>query len=462
MTEAGRFRGTTWALALAGTLASCSGTTSPADGAARGDVAGDVPEADANPEAGAPQCTPSHMADLLFVVDNSNGSYRGQAGLTYRLDALLGALVDGDAVTAITDLHVGVIDTDLGTPGAVVPSCANSDVGDDGRLNPVRNGLAMRAHQPWTTAPPGRRPARCTNAPDQYPAFLSFEATAAGPGDPARAFPGEARDDIACNAYLSAGGCGLEQPLEAAYRALVTHGARDASGGASPNAGFVRDGAVLGILIASDEEDGSTRDCRYAEPGTPCADATSVFDVMSPDWSSSDLNLRFYLYAPGGAQDPTWPLDRYVDPARPGRGFLSLKPGRPGLVVFGAITGTPLRPPRRANGGVDWEALLGRAADGSDGYMGDSPEGPVSMRQRLMDPMCSTRVLPACRAEGSTAPTTCDPAAQFYAWPARRIAQVTRRFDEGYGNGVLGSVCLEDHGPVLREFAAKLRARVCR
>ncbi len=203
------------------------------------------------------------------------------------------------------------------------------------------------------------------------------------------------------------------------------------------------------------------RDCRYHDGVGSCDDAVDVYNVASTRWASADLNLRMYAYTPGSAQDPTWPIERYVDPARPDRGFLSLKPGRPGLVVFGAITGTPVSPPRRANGGVDWGALLGRAADGSDGYMADSPEGPVSMRQRLLDPMCSTRVVPACRAEGSTAPPTCDPAAQFFAWPARRIAQVARRFDEGYGNGVLGSVCLEDHGPVLREFAAKLRARVC-
>ena len=42
-------------------------------------------------------------------------------------------------------------------------------------------------------------------------------------------------------------------------------------------------------------------------------------------------------------------------------------------------------------------ALLGAAADGSQGYTGMSAEGPISMRQRNMDPMCSTRVVPACR-----------------------------------------------------------------
>ena len=91
---------------------------------------------------------------------------------------------------------------------------------------------------------------------------------------------------------------------------------------------------------------------RYAEMGVPCTDAVGVFDIMSPDWSSSDLNLRFYMYTPGSAQDPTWPLDRYMDPTRPNRGFTSLKPGRPDLVIFSAIAGVPINLPTRMNGSM--------------------------------------------------------------------------------------------------------------
>ncbi len=160
----------------------------------------------------------------------------------------------------------------------------------------------------------------------------------------------EFRDDFICNAYLSINGCGLEQQLESAYRALVIRNPREQPGNTDPNAGFVRNDAVLAIVMVTDEEDGSTRDCRFAEAGVPCTDAVGVFDIMSPDWSSSDLNLRFYMYTPGSRQDPTWPIDRYIDPARPTRGFTSLKPGRPDLVIFSAIAGIPLnlrRAPRR-------------------------------------------------------------------------------------------------------------------
>ena len=423
------------------------------DGATPDVVLPDGATPDAATADRAPSCTRSSRADLLFVVDNSNSMSENQASLARSFSTFLSALTDG-AAGALSDLHVGVISTDLGTPGSVVPSCANTDQGDDGLLNPVRHGAAIRQHYPWTTAPPGRRPMHCTNSPRQFPTFLTF---ASGTSD-AEQF----REEFVCNAYLSIGGCGLEQQLESAYRALVVHNPREVAGNTDPNAGFVRDEAVLGVFFVTDEEDTSVRDCRYAERGVPCTDAVSVFDIMSPDWSSNDLNLRGYMYTPGSEEDPTWPIDRYIDPTNPARGFTSLKPGRPDLVVVGALAGVPLEFSTPGEP-VRWDAMLGQRPDGADGYVGRSAEGPVSMRQRNMDQACSTRVVPACRREGTTQSTTspCDPATQSFAWPSRRVAQVVRRFDERYGNGVLGSICRSDPSGTLDAFAQRLRARVC-
>ena len=421
------------------------------DGATPDVVLPDGATPDAATADRAPSCTRSSRADLLFVVDNSNSMSENQASLARSFSTFLSALTDG-AAGALSDLHVGVISTDLGTPGSVVPSCANTDQGDDGLLNPIRNGAAIRQHYPWTTAPPGRRPMRCTNSPRQFPTFLTF---ASGTSD-AEQF----REEFVCNAYLSIGGCGLEQQLESAYRALVVHNPREVAGNTDPNAGFVRDEAVLGVFFVTDEEDTSVRDCRYAERGVPCTDAVSVFDIMSPDWSSNDLNLRGYMYTPGSEEDPTWPIDRYIDPTNPARGFTSLKPGRPGLVIFSAIAGVPIQLPTRAAGGVDWAALLGRNPDGSDGYTAMSAEGPVSMRQRNMDPACSTRVVPACRREGSIQAATCDPAAQYFAWPSRRVAEVVRRFDETYQNGTITSICRNDYSDALLQLVERIQARL--
>ena len=417
------------------------------------------------------------QVDILFEIDNSNSMRDNQVNLARNFGVLIDQLVNPpvDPMTMrrryppVKSMHVGVISSDLGTPGSMVPSCANSDVGDDGILNPIRNGAAIRSHQPWTTAPPNVRPMRCENRADQYPNFLDFNADTTD----AMVF----RDDFVCNAFLSVGGCGLEQQLESAYRALVIRNARaGVAGNMDPNAGFVREGAVLAIVLVTDEEDGSTRDCRYAEPGDPdgiCraggrGAALDVFDSTNPNWSSADLNLRFYMYTPGGQQDPTWPLNRYIDPTRPNRGFTSLKPGRPDLVIFASIAGVPINLPQIAGStdatdpaNIDWNTLLGRNPDGSDGYVGMSTEGPISMRQRNPDMNCATRVVPACRREGSTyAPDACDTTRQYFAWPSRRIAEVARRFAVTYQNGAISSICKNDYSDALRQIVQRIQNRL--
>lgn len=408
--------------------------------------------------------------DILFEIDNSNSMRDNQAQLARQFDVLISQLVSPPVdpatmrprYTPVRSMHVGVISSDLGTPGSTVPSCVNSDSGDDGLLNPVRNGLAIRMHQPWTTAPAGIRPARCTMNLNQYPNFLTFDAQMTD----AAAF----REDFVCNAFLSTGGCGLEQQLESAYRALVVRNPRAQAGNTDPNAGFVRNDSVLAIVLVSDEEDGSVRDCRYQEQGDPdgdCraprGDALGVFDSSSGDWASNDLNLRFYMYEPGTRQDPTWNLNRYIDPMRPTRGFLSLKPGRPNLVIFAGILGVPINLPSTTSGGttqIDWGTLLGANPNGSEGFTGMSTEGPVSMRQRNMDPACAMRVVPACRREGTSydpSRPACDTTAQYFAWPSRRIVEVARRFAVGYQNGTVSSICRSDYSTALQQIVERIQ-----
>src|SRR5206468_1785318 len=84
--------------------------------------------------------------------------------------------------------------------------------------------------------------------------------------------------EFRCTAGLYLDGCGLEQQLEAVYRALVYHDASDRADNADPNAGFLRDDALLAIVLLTDEEDGSVQYCGgdYAH-GDPCEDHTSVY-----------------------------------------------------------------------------------------------------------------------------------------------------------------------------------------
>jgi hypothetical protein len=456
-----------------------------------------------------PRLRSAQQLDLLLVVDNSNSMAEWQATFMAQASQLVDRLTNPPCVSRsiagggaphacregneddlrqfapIVDLHVGVVSSDLGTQGVEVAGCDEPSNGDDGLLNPIRNGVAMQAHLPWaprrsgaTAAPEGFRPSTCESDPQQFPAFIKYCSNSADwscetPGRNASTRnAGVFADWFECNAGLYVNGCRLGQPLEAIWRALVQKDARDIPGNISPNAGFIRSDALLAIVVLSDKDDGSTRDCAHDEGFSAtrteqCADASTVYNVSSADWAHpSDLDARFSLYTPGDRRDPTWHLDRYFNTTSLGgntyyrwnKDLLSLKPGHPERVIFAAITGVPLAVPMRDEQ-IDWDALLGAPSergpdvfnrrDSSTAVAGtQGAAGPYSMRAANMDPRCS-HVVPACRRAG----TTYDPAqpcadAQEMAFPARRIVEIARRFDEWPAcagqpcrNGFVASIC---------------------
>ena len=211
-------------------LGACSGQTEPppdhllGDGDADADVDGDA-DGDADPPR---EPTPGTV-DLLFVIDNSGSMAEEQENLVVNFPSLVDALVappdrDGDGqpdAPAVTDLHVGVITTDVGVGGNAVPTCGAA--GDDGIM---------------VTAPRVADPS-CHAGGD--PTLSGPSATLA--------------EDFACRARVGTNGCGIEQPFEAVRRALVDHGTTD-------NAGFLRDDSVLAIVFVTDEDDCTVQDDR--------------------------------------------------------------------------------------------------------------------------------------------------------------------------------------------------------
>ncbi|MFO0562816.1 MAG: hypothetical protein U0269_32655 [Polyangiales bacterium] len=496
-------------------------TTSPNDAAVSSD-AGD---------GGAAQPQQNlDTVDLLLLVDNSGSMRENQANIMAELGPMLELLTNPPCVSrsirgggtphrcdpanpddvrqfpAVTDLHVGVVSSDLGTPGSMVPGCDNGESGDDGRLNPIRNGGALAQHLPWapitptaTPAPAGFRPAVCSNDRNQFPNFITFCSNAADAScDRSGMFSSsrnaaEFTDWFKCNAGLYVNGCGLESQLEAVWRALVEHDARGAS---SPNAGFLREQALLAVIVLSDEEDGSVRDCRRdggfsMQSGQPCRDARGVYNVDDPNWAggtTGPLDLRFYMATPGSAQDPTWSLDRYYNtrpssqPNRWSRDLLSLKPGHPERVIFAGIAGVPVDIPTQAPMGAEpelilWDRLLGApGADPNDynarnhassmeGTQGTA--GPFSMRQANRSPTCN-HVVPACRRVGSTYDSTRPCAAfQYQAFPSRRIVEIARRFDQfpacngrACRNGIVTSICAPEFSRALRVITTRIQERL--
>ncbi|MGE3632950.1 MAG: hypothetical protein AB7P00_23840, partial [Sandaracinaceae bacterium] len=218
--------------------------------------------------------------------------------------ALPGLLFDLVQVRGVESLQVGVITTDMGSGGILVPTCDGPRWGNDGVLRAARIPT----------------PSGCS---ETRPPFLEYGAGGATIG--------ELTPELQCLIDVGAEGCGFEQPLEASLKALSPLVAQPwtAPGYAAPafelgsgghgdaaNAGFVRSDAVLAVVVVSDEDDCSVHDPRLFDP------ASTVY--------REELNLRCVL----SEDEALHPLSRYVD------GLLALRSTAHRL-VYGPIVGIP-------------------------------------------------------------------------------------------------------------------------
>jgi hypothetical protein len=163
---------------------------------------------------------PHNDVDLLFVVDNSDGMAGKQQALIAAFPALVKALKAAPA--GLPNLRVGVVSSNLGAGGSRLAECDQSDRG------------VLEAARPGCAAAPGGR-------------FLI--SLAAGTRNN---FSGDLSDAFGCLAALGTGGCGFEQHLAAARRALDVDQPLE-------NEGFLRPAALLGLVFLADEDDCSTR-----------------------------------------------------------------------------------------------------------------------------------------------------------------------------------------------------------
>ena len=368
--------------------------------------------------------------DLLFVIDNSNSMHDKQRSLTAQFPHLLETLTTGDMdgdgkpeFPPAKDLHLGVVSTDMGLVDVDgVRGCIG--LGDDGLLQHTPSPELMG----------------CAEA---YPPFLIEAANLdAGTGAPQTA------NDLACIATLGTGGCGFEQPLEAALKALwpsvdpvtapmnenritflaegghvnsLSHGDRE-------NLGFLRNDPALGmsliaVLVVSDEDDGSSLDTHHF---------TLMPDPSDP-LSEQPLNLRNH-YNP----DELYPISRYV------AGLQELRHGRDDLVVFGAIAGVP---PDLVD------------AQHTGGIAEDAMAREAFYDAVLDDPRMQEQVDPASMAvpgAGNLLPS-CPSGPGALAYPPRRLVETARGFGE---NGFVQSICASDFGPAIDTLAKHIGAQL--
>jgi hypothetical protein len=377
---------------------------------------------------------PLHIdaVDILLVVDDSASMLPEANALKAELPRLVNAIISGhDAVMtfpAASSVHVGVVTTDMGA-GAGAPD-------DDRRAAPPcdraagdcssvqRSPYCSVAGDDGVLVQPGAAGVTCLEADPGYIAY------SAGQSEQVTA------STLACVPVVlaegAAHGCGFEQPLEAALKALTPAGVHDPrfftghGHGDRENAGFLRKDSLLVVVVISDEDDCSASD-------------TNIFALSfeaSEPYKREDLNLRCY-YNP----DKLYPVERYVG---------SLKALRAGNdnVVFAAIAGIPpalTAPELRASFDLDDQSQR-------DNYY-DAILGAGAM-QRQLDPDSlpgsgNGRMRPSCTMQRGDDMRSAE--------PPSRLVETARGFGE---QGVLGSICSDDFGDttgqLIRAIGAKL------
>jgi hypothetical protein len=164
--------------------------------------------------------------DLLFVIDDSPSMLDKQTNLKNNFPNFINVLngIEG----GLPNVHIGVVSTDLGSKGADDASPGPGIGSGPGSCS--ANGKAGNLQTNGSTLLTGT--------------FLSD--TKNTDGSRTTNYVGSLANAFSAIASLGASGCGFEQPLEAAKRALNNNPA---------NAGFLRPNAGLAILFVTDEDD---------------------------------------------------------------------------------------------------------------------------------------------------------------------------------------------------------------
>ncbi len=354
---------------------------------------------------------PQRAVDLLILIDDSPSMLEEQDKLAEQVPRLVNLLLTGGAAEptavgefpAVESLHVGVITPDLGW--STEPP-TNFSPPDDFNPSPAceRNGGLGKAGFMQVE---GSRTGCTAQTPPEGTLYLNFPE------------PGFTAADLISDVECVTGqddGCGFEQQLEAVL-------AQDRN---SANDGFSREGALLAVIMITDEDD-----CSATDPRVFDVEARMSNPYQGPFTTGGDVqfNLRCSEHTQALQQ-----VQRYVE------GIAALK-GDPSQVVFAAITGIPEDSSLdRENFDTDeerYDAIL--AASG----MQEVPDPATADTQ-------TQQLTPACTAtDGSGA-----------AAPGRRIVETMKGLaadNTGVGT-VVESICASDYAPALNAIVDRIAA----
>lgn len=306
--------------------------------------------------------------DVLFVIDDSPTMIDKQRSFQSAFPALLDALAQ--APGGIPNLHVAVVSSDLGTSalGDELPGAPIGAVGQGGCASTGKGGVFQLG--------------QAVLADGDH--FLIAKR------DGTTNFDGSLADTFAQLSNLGAQGCGFEQHLTAAQLALS---------GPAENAGFVREGANLAVIVLADEDDCSAEHTTLFGPdGGPMGPLQSFrcfkFGITC-DQATDTLGVKTNC-RPAEASPVIARVDPFAD-------FLAgLKPD-PSRVLFGAVVGDTTT---------------------------------VEVESRTINGQTQTALAPGCRfplAAGGEA--SADPGIRFSALAA-----------EFAGSSIIESICSDDLG----------------
>jgi hypothetical protein len=275
---------------------------------ARMDAGVDVPRVD-GPAADGPGETPQQSTwefpqhpdndvDILFVIDTSGTMVQEQANLAGNIPKLIEALKDKKG--KLPDLHIGVATVDLGAGNFNLPGCEGE--GDGGKL------------QSKPTIP------GCTPPTDPFIKHVDgMTNVPGGSPDPAQ----QVVEAFQCIATVGPGGCGFEQTLEAARRALDP----------KVNPDFVRPSASLAVVFLTDEADCSAAKPQLYDPSNQSLGPLNSWRCFEHGFSCDQPKLSTVGPKTGCKPDKAWlhKINDYVT------FFSGLKP--PGRVQLFAIAG---------------------------------------------------------------------------------------------------------------------------
>ncbi len=312
--------------------------------------------------------------DILFVIDSSASTTDKQTVFAANFPKFVQAL---DAFpTGRPNIHIGVVSTtvDIHTPG-FGPGCPSPAPNDDGLLQNTPRVAGC-------TPPNGR--------------FLSDIKNATGTRT--TNYAGSLESSLSCIAQLGATGCGFEAPLEAMKRAL--------DGSRPENAGFLREGAFLAVVILTDEDDCSVKDpAIFALPATQ----VGAGDFRCQPLFAYRCDTPISATAGGSYANCRVRTDSYLqDPAIYAQFLSTVKPA--GKSVVALIAGDP-KP--------------------------NITTGPLGMQQLALQPSCMATI------NGNLA----------LGRPALRLAEFIKPFGD---HGLFRTVCQSDYSQTLTEVGKLL------